>query len=233
MGWFVAPVVVVAYDGIAADEAAVLVEILTSAELDVIIASVERTPVTSYHGRVVTSRTVAEMGSCSALVVPGGMGVRTEIADRALLEAIAALASSATWLGATSTGSALLAAAGVVDGARATTHWLAGDLITSRGLTLVHEPFVEHGRLLTASGIVSAATLGFRLVGALAGVKAESDARARFRPRPTPDARYGRQHRRLPWWRTIGRKTVSPTNHPIDPTGGAELVILDLDPPSG
>jgi transcriptional regulator GlxA family with amidase domain len=228
MALSVPPVVVVAYDGIAADEAGVVVERLSAAGLDVVIASVEEAPVTSYHGRVVVARSVAELGPCSALVVPGGMGVRTSTGDARLLRAIEELAHSATWLGSTSTGSALLAAAGAVDGARATTHWLAGDLLTARGIAMVNEPFVEHGRLLTASGVVSAATLAFRLVGALAGVEAETEIRAHYRPRPPADTRP--RPRRRPWWRTIGRKRVAGSNHPIDPTGATEVVVLDLGP---
>jgi len=221
------PVVVLAYDGIAADEAGLIVQILTGAGIEVIIATVGTDPVTSFHGRVVAHRTAAGLGTCKALVVPGGMGVRRAADDEAFIAAIARLAADATWLAATSTGSVLLAAAGVVDGARATTHWLAGELITDRGLELVRESFVEHGRLLTASGVVSAPRLAFRLVGALAGVEAEAKARSQFRRPPTTDPRYVRLPRG--WRRWFGSKRLGGIDHPMDPSGSAEIVFLDLD----
>lgn len=220
------PVVVLVYDGVAADETGTVVQILTAADLEVIVASVSAAQVTSFHGRVAATRTVEDLKHCSALITPGGMGVQSVVQIRPLLDAIEVLAQSATWLGATSTGSVLLAAAGVVDGARATTHWLAGDLITSRGLTLVREPFVEDGRLLTAGGVASAATLAYRLVAALAGIEAEAEVRALFRVQAATDRRY---RRRLSIWRLIGRKRPSPSHHPLDPSGKAEIVTLDLD----
>lgn len=230
------PIVLLAYDGVAADEAAALVDILSSAELEVLIASVESDPVTSYHGRVVATKTAAEIGACSALVVPGGMGVRTAAENPALLGAIAGLAGGATWLGSTSTGSILLAAAGVVDGARATTHWLASEMITDRGLVLVDQAFVEHGRLLTAAGIVGTATLGFRLIGALAGAKVEERVREHFiPPRSGSDPRYARD--RVPFWRSLGfgrRRRITdeaPLLSAMDPEGRAEVIVLDLVEP--
>jgi transcriptional regulator GlxA family with amidase domain len=213
------PVVVLAYDGVAADEAGAIVEILGSAAITVLIASVEAAPVTSYHGNVVPTRTAADIGRCAGFVVPGGMGVRTASQDWRLIAAIAQLGAGATWLGATSTGSVLLAAAGLADHSRVTTHWLAGDMITSRGLELAHEPFVEHGRLLTAAGSASAATLAFRLVGALRGADAAAQARSGYLPvREVP-----RRRRRR--WR---RRRVE-LHHSIDPAGTADLVILDWD----
>ena len=237
------PIVILAYDGLAADEASVLIEILTTAELDVTIASVMAEPVTSYHGDVVVSRRAAEIERCSAVLVPGGLGVRSTAENPAVLRAIAELSSKATWLGATSTGSVLLAAAGIIDGARVTTHWLAGDLIIDRGLELSEEPLVEWGRLLTASGIVGTADLSFRLVGALLGHKAESRVRDVFVPPPSDaDPRYRRDSRR--WWRRIaerlqgttpgtgsGRKRVVDEERMLalmDPEGRADVIVLDL-----
>ncbi len=237
----IGPVVILAYDGLAADEASVLVEILTTAELDVIIASVLAEPVTSYHGDVVVARPAAEIDRCSALLVPGGLGVRSTAENPAVLRAIAELSTKARWLGATSTGSVLLAAAGIIDGARVTTHWLAGDLITARGLELSDEPLVEWGRLLTASGIVGTADLSFRLVGALLGHRAESRVRDVFIPPPTgADPRYQRGSRR--WWQRLGallrgradgshRKRVVDEERVLalmDPEGRAEVIVLDL-----
>lgn len=221
-----APIVVLAYDGVAADETGLVVQILAAAELDVIIVSVGAAPVTSFHGRVVPTRTADDLKECSALIIPGGMGIQSAARNRPLIRAVETLAESATWLGATSTGSILLAAAGVVDGARATTHWLAGELLTSRGLTLVREPFVEHGRLLTAAGPASAVTLAFRLVGALAGASVEADVGARFQALPAGDPRYQAQPS---FWRRFTRKRITATATPLDPTGDAEIVILDLD----
>ena len=229
-----APVVVLAYDGVAADEAGLVVEILAGSGLDVVIATVGLDPVTSFHGRVVADRSVAQLTSCRALIVPGGMGVRRAASDKPFIAAISELAADATWLGATSTGSVLLGAAGVVDGARATTHWLAGDLAADHGLTLVRESFVEHGRLLTAAGAASAPQLAFRLVGGLLGVRAEEDAKARFADRPITDPRYTRPvsgWRRLVG-RLVGQKQLDEIAYPLDPTGQAEIVVLDLYPDS-
>ena len=239
----IAPVVILAYDGLAADEASVLVEILTAAGLEVVIASVLDRRVTSYHGQVVAARTATEINRCSALLVPGGLGVRTTAEHGPVLEAIAELSAKARWVGSTSTGSVLLAAAGVIDGARVTTHWLAGDLITDRGLDLVEEPFVEWGRLLTASGIVGAATLCFRIVGALLGHEAETRVRNQFvPPSPSADRRYHREQR--PWWRprrpgwggwrwNMGPSRLrvveeEPLLALMDPEGRADVIVLDL-----
>ena len=235
------PVVILAYDGLAADEASVLVEILSAADLDVTIASVLAEPVTSYHGAVVVARKAAEIDRCSALLVPGGLGVRSTAANPAVLRAIAELSTKARWLGATSTGSVLLAAAGIIDGARVTTHWLAGDLILDRGLELSDEPLVEWGRLLTASGIVGTASLSFRLVGALLGHRAEERVRAVFVPPPSDtDPRYQRDSRR--WWRRLTARLSGKTGGSsrrrvvdedrvlalMDPEGRAEVFVLDL-----
>lgn len=236
------PVVVLAYDGTGADEAGAIVEILTSAHISVVIASVEATPVTTYHGELVPQQAAAEVGRIHALVVPGGMGVRTAARNPALLGAIRQLAEQATWLGATSTGSVLLAAAGLADNARVTTHWLAGDMMSSdsgRAIEVVNQPFVEYGRLLTAGGLASTATLAFRLIGAIAGTEAEKRARHHYTPSSSIDDRYRRRARG--WSRTRlreifsvdrwGRKRLVDENHPMDPTGRAEIVVIDLDHP--
>jgi transcriptional regulator GlxA family with amidase domain len=135
----------------------------------------------------------------------------------------------------------LLAAAGVIDGARVTTHWLAGEMITDRGLELADESYVEWGRLLTAAGIVGTATLAFRIVGALLGAETEQRIRDRFvPPRTGHDRRYDRKSRS--WWRAIveaigqgdwarsGKRVVDEEFllSTIDPAGQADVVVLDL-----
>ncbi len=93
------PVVVLAYDGMAADEAGVITQILADAGIEVIVAAVRSGSVTSFHGRVAATQTAGGLGPCSALIVPGGMGIRTAAADPALLDAVRSLAARSTWLG--------------------------------------------------------------------------------------------------------------------------------------
>ncbi|MEZ5378428.1 MAG: DJ-1/PfpI family protein [Acidimicrobiales bacterium] len=221
----VLPAVILAYDGIAADEAGVVAEVLTNAGTPVIVAAVQVHDVTSFHGKVRASRSADELGPCSALIVPGGMGVRTAAADERLLESVRNLASQSTWLGATSTGSVLLAAAGLANGARATTHWLAQDLLEMWGITPVDQPFVEHGRLLTASGLGSSATLAFRLVGALHGVEAEQRARDRYRSSSTPTPPRGQRF----WGWGKRRHRIVERPEPAFVDRASEVVLLDLD----
>ncbi len=219
------PVILLAYDGVAADEAGVIVEILSAAGSPVVVAAVHVHDITSFHGAITATLPASEVGACAALIVPGGMGVRTAAADERLLESVRRLASGATWLGATSTGSVLLAAAGLANGARATTHWLAQDLIEVWGITSVDAPFVEHGRLLTASGLGSSATLAFRLVGALHGTEAEAEARARYRTSLLPPAPPSRRFWR--WGKRRHRITSRPP--PAFVEHASDVIVLDLE----
>ncbi len=158
-------------------------------------------------------------------IVPGGMGVRTAATDERLLDAVRQLASQSLWLGATSTGSVLLAAAGLANGARATTHWLAQDLIETWGITAVDEPFVEHGRLLTASGLGSSATLAFRLVGALHGMAAEEATRDHYRSSAATPAKRSQRY----WGWGKRRHRVASRPEPAFVERASEVVLLDLD----
>lgn len=221
-------VVVLAYDGVAGDEARALVEILGTGGVPVVIASVGAAAVTSFHGRITPQLTAAELGPSAALVVPGGMGVQSASDNRALLRAIRELGEQATWLGTTSTGSIVLAAAGLIDGATVTTHWLAGDLMARHNVELSSEQFVEHGRCLTAAGLASTATLAFRLVAAIAGTDRERHARAFYKPGKPSDRRYERPPS---WWKTIGRRRARVEPHSIDPEQVAEVVLLDIHQP--
>ncbi len=218
-------VVLLAYDGVAGDEAQALVEILDTGGVPIVIASVGAAAVTSFHGHVTPELTAAELGPCAALVVPGGMGVQSASNDQVLLAAIRQLGENATWLGSTSTGSVVLAAAGLIDGATVTTHWLASDLMQHHDVELSTKPFVEHGRCLTAAGLASAATLAFRLVAAIAGIENEQRARDHYKPGAPSDPRYERPNR---WWKALGRKRIQNAVHPIDPEHVAEVVLLDI-----
>jgi transcriptional regulator GlxA family with amidase domain len=65
-----------------------------------------------------------------------------------------------------STGSVLLAAAGVLEG-DATTHWLATDLLEEQGAHSVGDRIVRSGRIITAMGAPSAVDMALEVVAEL------------------------------------------------------------------
>jgi transcriptional regulator GlxA family with amidase domain len=67
------------------------------------------------------------------------------------------------------TGSLLLAAAGLLDGMPATTHWLARDLLASFGAKVVPQRVVEAGKIVTAAGVSAGIDMAFRLVQLIGG----------------------------------------------------------------
>jgi transcriptional regulator GlxA family with amidase domain len=66
-------------------------------------------------------------------------------------------------------GSLLLAAAGLLNGTPATTHWIARDLLAALGAKPVPERVVVHGKIITAAGVSSGIDMALGLVQRLHG----------------------------------------------------------------
>lgn len=113
---------------------------------------------------LVADRHIAEVPSPDILVVPGGFGTRALLDHEPLLDWIRDVHETSTWTTSVCTGSLLLAAAGLLDGVEATTHWLARDLLAELGATPVTERVVERGKIVTAAGVSSGIDMALRLV---------------------------------------------------------------------
>ena len=103
------------------------------------------------------------------LVVPGGPGTRAMLDDERLLEWIRQAHASSSWTASVCTGSLLLAAAGVLAGVEATTHWLSRGELAELGALPVGDRVVERGKVITAAGVSAGIDMGLRLADHLAG----------------------------------------------------------------
>lgn len=109
------------------------------------------------------------------LLVPGGMSTFEHAQDRKLLDWVRAAHATATWTASVCSGSLILAAAGVLNGKRATSHWMVLPMLRAFGVTPVgDERIVREGRIVTAAGVSAGIDLGLWLAGQLGG-----DARAK------------------------------------------------------
>ena len=118
---------------------------------------------------LVADASLEEVTSPDLVVVPGGFGNRVLLEHEPLHEWIRAVHESTTWTTSVCTGSLLLAAAGLLDGAPATTHWLARDLLAELGAKPVPERVVQHGKIVTAAGVSSGIDMALRLVQQING----------------------------------------------------------------
>ncbi|MGW2891649.1 DJ-1/PfpI family protein [Streptomyces griseoruber] len=117
---------------------------------------------------VVPDSTFAYTTDPYAVVVPGGLvSTLSAMADQRLLDGIRRVAANAEVVGSVCTGSLLLGAAGLLDGRRATTHWMFRDLLTAFGATPVAERWVEDGPYLTAAGVSAGIDMALHLVSRL------------------------------------------------------------------
>jgi len=118
---------------------------------------------------IVADHARADVTSADVLVIPGGFATRNLERDTALLEWIRAIDATSTWTTSVCTGSMLLAAAGLLEGKRATTHWASLDRLGEYGAIPTSERVVEQGKYVTAAGVSSGIDMALTLAGTIAG----------------------------------------------------------------
>ncbi|MCF2527111.1 DJ-1/PfpI family protein [Yinghuangia soli] len=129
-------------------------------------------PVRSAKGlRVVPDATTADHPPLDVLLVPGGMGTRTQVHNRPLMDWIAKTAATAQWVTSVCTGALLLHEAGPAKGRRVATHFGFEDTLEARGdITVVRDArYVVDGNLATSQGVSAGIDMSLWLIGRLHG----------------------------------------------------------------
>jgi transcriptional regulator GlxA family with amidase domain len=114
-------------------------------------------------------RSLEEVGEPEILLVPGGMGTREKMQDEELLAALRRIDATTKWTTSVCTGSLLLAAAGLLEGKRATGHWAWLEPLGELGAEPVGGRYVEDGKTITAAGVSAGIDMALYLVGREAG----------------------------------------------------------------
>ncbi|WP_112489740.1 DJ-1/PfpI family protein [Streptomyces bacillaris] len=147
-------------------------EILSRAPAAEVVFVAERTgPVANDTGslHLVAHRTLAEVPSPDLVIVPGGPGQSDQMENGTLLGWLRTADTATTWTTSVCTGSLLLAAAGLLEGRRATSHWLALEALKQFGAEPTGERVVFDGKYVTAAGVSSGIDMGLALLGRIAG----------------------------------------------------------------
>ncbi len=103
------------------------------------------------------------------VLVPGGEGNRPLLEDEAVLSWLRLVDEKTKWTTSVCTGSLVLGAAGLLQGKRATGHWLYLERLREYGADPVGGRFVEDGKTITAAGVSAGIDMALHLVGREAG----------------------------------------------------------------
>jgi transcriptional regulator GlxA family with amidase domain len=125
------------------------------------------------------------------VLVPGGEGNRPLLGDERVLGWLRDVDRHTRWTISVCTGSLVLGAAGLLEGKRATSHWLYIDRLREYGAEPVSERIVEDGRLLTAGGVTSGIDMALHLVGRELGEEAAQAIQLALQYDPEPPFQSG------------------------------------------
>jgi putative intracellular protease/amidase len=114
---------------------------------------------------------IGDIPQPEVVVVPGGPGQTALMENRSVLSWLEDAHATTRWTTSVCTGSLVLGAAGILDGKRATSHWLALDQLTRHGAVPVPERVVVDGKVMTAAGVSAGIDMALRLAAELAGAK--------------------------------------------------------------
>jgi AraC family transcriptional activator FtrA len=164
--------------------------------------------------RVDAPRGLDDLASADTVIVPACRDV-DEDPPAALVEAVRAAHDGGARVVSICTGAFVLAAAGLLDGRRATTHWLHAGLLAERYPRVRVDPevlYIDEGTILTAAGKAAGMDLCLHIVRLDHGMAVANDlarrlvvpphrpgGQAQFIPTPVPNGREHALSDLLPW----------------------------------
>jgi transcriptional regulator GlxA family with amidase domain len=162
--------------------------------LEPVFVAAQRGEVRTENGflGITADATFDEVTAPDVVLVPGGIGTRELLDGGPLVDWVRAVHPGTRFTTSVCTGSLVLAAAGLLDGRTATTHWSVLEMLAKLGAVPVTQRVVEHReqRLITAAGVSAGIDMALRLVELLVDDTAARAAQVmiEYDPQPPFDA---------------------------------------------
>ena len=132
---------------------------------------------------------LADAPAFDVLIHPGGPGTRRLLRDPEHLALVRQWRATVPVMASVCTGSLVYAAAGLLTGRRATTHWASLNLLSELDPTVITDVdarFVDDGDLVTSAGVSAGIDMALHLVARFAGVDRAREVRRAMQYDPMP-----------------------------------------------
>jgi len=139
-------------------------------ETRVTLVASSRAPIRTEFGlTIIPDASFDEVDKLDVLVVPGGWGVDAQLDNEQTLSFLRRVASDARYVTSVCSGALLLGAAGLLEGYRATTHWMSLDLLKHFGAEPIDERVVRDRNRITGGGVTAGIDFGLVVAAELFG----------------------------------------------------------------
>lgn|SRR5688572_5892290 len=118
---------------------------------------------------IVAEDSIGTLARPDIVLVPGALDVRPVMKDDRVLAWLRTAHETTRWTTSVCTGALILGAAGLLEGKRATTHWLMLEKLAAFGAEPVADRVVVDGKLITGAGVSAGIDLALRLLQTIAG----------------------------------------------------------------
>jgi cyclohexyl-isocyanide hydratase len=144
-------------------------------------------PVKSDNGLIlVPDQTFETVQQVDILFVPGGRGIFEAMQNQKLISFLQLQAAQAKYVTSVCTGSLVLAAAGLLNGYKATTHWLSLHLLRLFDVEVTEERVVIDRNRITGGGVTAGIDFGLFVVAKLFGEEAAKETQLMMEYNPAP-----------------------------------------------
>jgi cyclohexyl-isocyanide hydratase len=144
-------------------------------------------PIKSDNGLLLTpNETFDSAAQVDVLFVPGGRGIFEAMQNEKLINFLQTQAANAKYITSVCTGSLVLAAAGLLNGYKATTHWLSLHLLKMFNIEVVEERVVIDRNRITGGGVTAGIDFGLFVVAKLFGEDAAKETQLMMEYNPAP-----------------------------------------------
>jgi len=137
---------------------------------EIVIASKEGGALRTEMGLTFADLTkLADVDRADMIMIPGGPGQTDAMQDPAFMAQVKRLGASATYVTSVCTGSLILAAAGLLTGKRAGSHWAYRELVGAFGAIPDDARVVRDGNAITGGGVTAGIDIALTIAAELAG----------------------------------------------------------------
>ena len=158
---------------------------LPGAKVHLIWKSLE--PVKAVGGlAILPDTTLAECPQLDLVCVPGGPGMTPLINDEEVLAFLRKQAEGARYITSVCTGSLVLGAAGLLQGKKAATHWMAMEILPTLGAIPVADRVVIDGNIITGGGVTAGIDFGLAVAAEVAGAEVAKQIQLQLEYDPKP-----------------------------------------------